>query len=132
MCIRDRGENFNVNNAAPDARSWEADWDHLWGFTYTSVLSDRASNVVRASRITEDLGTGQQAFFAEVKSCPSALGADCVKWVGFDGKDPFTIGQQNSHPSYLTGKGGSGLDSRILTLAIDDSFSYFVPNLLGG
>ncbi|MEI6668880.1 MAG: TonB-dependent receptor [Acidobacteriota bacterium] len=127
-----KGENFNVNTAAPDARSWESDWDHLWGLTFTSVLNDRASNVVRASRITEDLGTGQQAFFATQSKCPLTLFAECVSWVGFDGKDPFTMGQQNVHPSYLTGKGGSGLDSRILTLAVDDSFSYFVPKLFGG
>jgi hypothetical protein len=128
-----RGENFNTNNAAPDARSWESDWDHLHGLTYTAVLSDRASNVLRVERITEDLGTGFQAFFKEKSSCPLVLGASCVEWVGFDGKDPFTMGQQNVHPSYITGKGGQGaLDTRITTWAVDDSFSYFVPNLFGG
>ena len=128
-----RGENFNINNAAPDARSWESDWDHLHGLTYTSVLSDRASNVLRVERITEDLGTGFQAFFEPVNSSIWTLGASSLKWVGFAGKDPFTMGQQNSHPSYLTGKGGQGaLDTRITTWSFDDSFSYFVPNLLGG
>ncbi len=122
-----KGENFNTNNAAPDARSWESDWDQLHGLTLTSVLNDRASNVVRFERITENLGTGQQAFFSELDGCPSVLFESCVKWTGFNGQDPFTMGQQNVHASYITGKGGSGLDSQILTLALDDSFSYFVP-----
>ena len=128
-----KGENFNTNNAAPDAQNWEADFDHLHGFTYTSVLSDRASNAARFSRITENLGTGPQAFFESVGTCLSALGSPCIKWVGLNGQDPFTLGQQNTHPSYVTGKGGnSALDTKILTISFDDSFSYFVPSLFGG
>ena len=53
------------------------------GGTYTSVWSSRVTNEVRVGRIGEELGTGAQAFFD----------AD-VKQVGFDGRDPFSIGQR--------------------------------------
>lgn len=116
-----RGEGFNTNTQTPDAQSWESDWDHLVSGTYTSVLTDRASNVIRVGRIGESLGTGAQAFFD-----------DDVKQIGFNGRDPFAIGQQNTHPSYITGRGGEGLNTRIRTYVFDEAFSYFVPSLLGG
>lgn len=116
-----RGEGFNTNNETIDAQGWESDWDHLISGTYTAVLSDRASNVLRVGRISEELGTGAQAFFD-----------DNVKQIGFAGRDPFSIGQRNEHPSYVTGKGGEGLNTVIRTYVIDESFSYFVPSLWGG
>jgi hypothetical protein len=115
-----KGEGFNTNTETIDAQSWESDWDQLFNVAFTSVLSDRASNVIRVGRIGEQLGTGQQAFFDED-----------VNQVGFDGRDPFSIGQRNDHPSYETGKGGTGVNTRIRTYTIDNSFSYFVPDLRG-
>jgi hypothetical protein len=115
-----KGEGFNTNSQTPDAQAWESDWDHLFNIAYTSVPSDRATNVLRVGRIGEQLGTGAQAFFDAG-----------VHQIGFDGRDPFAIGQQNTHPSYITGKGGTGANTRIRTYTIDDSFSYFVPKLFG-
>ena len=51
--------------------------------TYTAVLSDRASNVIRVGRIGEELATGAQTYFD-----------DDVNFIGFDGRDPFSIGQR--------------------------------------
>jgi hypothetical protein len=116
-----KGEGFNTNNQTIDAQAWESDWDHLFNATYTSVLSDRATNVLRVGRIGEQLGSGAQAFFD-----------DNVNQIGFDGRDPYSIGQQNTHPSYRTGKGGNGANTRIRTYTIDETFSYFVPSLWGG
>ncbi len=116
-----RGEEFNTNNQTIDAQTWEADWDHLVSGTYTSVLSDRASNVIRVGRIGEELATGAQAFFD-----------DNVTFIGFAGRDPFSIGQSNVHASYITGKGGSMVRTRIRTYVFDESLSYFLPSLLGG
>jgi hypothetical protein len=116
-----RGEGFNTNNETIDAQGWESDWDHLISGTYTSVLTDRASNVIRVGRIGEELGTGAQAFFD-----------NDVNQIGFAGRDPFSIGQRNVHPSYVTGKGGEGLNTVIRTYVLDEAFSYFVPNMLGG
>jgi hypothetical protein len=116
-----RGEGFNTNNETIDAQGWESDWDHMISGTYTSVLSDRASNVIRVGRIGEELGTGAQAFFD-----------DNVKQIGFAGRDPFSIGQRNVHPSYVTGKGGEGLNTVIRTYVFDEAFSYFMPDFLGG
>jgi hypothetical protein len=89
-----RGEGFNTNQETIDAQGWDSDWDHLIAGTYTTILSDRASNVIRVGRIGEELGTGAQAFFD-----------DDVNQIGFDGRDPFSIGQRNVHPPFITGKG---------------------------
>jgi outer membrane receptor protein involved in Fe transport len=116
-----RGEGFNTNNATIDAQTWESDWDHMISGTYTSVLNDRASNVMRFGRIGENLATGAQTYFDED-----------VNFIGFAGRDPLTIGQLNNHPSYLTGKGGSMVNTIIHTYVFDEAFSYFAPNLWGG
>jgi hypothetical protein len=116
-----RGEGFNTNNETIDAQGWESDWDHLISGTYTSVLSDRASNVIRVGRIGEQLGTGAQTFFD-----------DDVKQIGFAGRDPFSVGQRNVHPSYITGRGGEGTNTVIRTYVFDESLSYYVPSLWGG
>ena len=115
-----RGEGFNTNTETIDAQGWESDWDHLVSGSYTAILSDRMSNVLRLGRIGEELGTGAQAFFD-----------DNVKQVGFAGRDPFSIGQRNVHPSYITGRGGEGLNTRIRTYVLDEALSYFAPRLWG-
>jgi hypothetical protein len=115
-----RGEGFNTNTQTIDSQTWESDWDHFMGGTYTSVWSSRATNELRVGRISEELGTGAQAFFD-----------DDVKQIGFAGRDPFSVGQQNTHPSYITGRGGEGLNTQIRTYTVDETFSYFAPSLWG-
>ena len=117
-----RGEGFNTNSETIDAQAWEGDLDELASLSFTSTISDRASNVLRAGTIHEQLNSGQQAYFAE----------DEVRAIGFNGRDPFSIGQRNVHPSYITGKGGNGSQTTIHTYTLDDAFSYFVPSLFGG
>src|SRR5688572_8164595 len=90
-----KGEGFNTNNETRDAQGWESDRDHFMGGSYTSVWSSRMTNEVRVGWIGEELGTGAQALFTED-----------VEQVGFDGRVPFSIGQRNVHPSYVTGRGG--------------------------
>jgi hypothetical protein len=116
-----KGEGFNTNTETLDAQTWESDWDHLIAGTYTAILSDRASNVIRVGRIGEELATGAQAYFDED-----------VNFIGFAGRDPLTIGQRNEHPSYFTGKGGEMVRTVIRTYVFDESFSYFVPQMWGG
>ncbi len=116
-----RGEGFNTNNQTIDAQTWESDWDHMISGTYTAVLSDRASNVIRLGRIGENLATGAQTYFDEN-----------VNFIGFAGRDPFTIGQSNVHPSFVTGKGGSMVQTIIRSYIFDESFSYFLPRFMGG
>jgi hypothetical protein len=116
-----KGEGFNTNNQTLDAQTWEGDWDHMLSGTYTAVLTDRASNVIRLGVISEDLATGQQTYFDED-----------VSFIGFAGRDPLSIPQSNVHPSYVAGEGGSMVNTIIHTYVFDESFSYFVPELWGG
>ena len=117
-----KGEGFNTNEETIDAQGWEGDMDQLASLSWTSTLSDRASNVLRVGAINEQLDTGAQTYFEE----------DAVRTIGFAGRDPFTIGQRNEHPSYSTGKGGTGGQTTIHTFTLSDTFSYFVPDLFGG
>ena len=116
-----RGEGFNTNNETPDAKVWESDWDQMAAGTYTSVLTDRLTSVTRMGRIGEELTTAPEGFFDSDG-----------KPIGFGGRDPFSIGQRNVHPSYITGTGGSGPTTVIRTWLFDQSFNYFVPSLFGG
>jgi outer membrane receptor protein involved in Fe transport len=116
-----RGEGFNTNNETIDAQNWESDLDELLALSLTSTISDRASNVFRAGLIHEQLDTGEQTYFN-----------DDVTARGFDGRDPFAIGQENIHPGYVTGIGGNGAQTTIQTFTFDNAFSYFVPSLWGG
>jgi hypothetical protein len=122
-----KGEGFNTNTQTPDARAYEADWDHLEGLSLTSIFGNRATNVLRLGYVAEDLRTGAQAFFEDT----SGLWGYGVKAVGFNGKDPFAVGQLNTHPSYSKGKGGAGAWNRIRTYTFDDSFSYYIPGWHG-
>jgi hypothetical protein len=116
-----RGEGFNTNTQTPDARDWESDYDTMLSGTYTSVITDRLSSVTRLGRIGEELTTAPQAFFN-----------DDGEAIGFDGRDPFSLGQRNQHASYTTGTGGTGPTTIIRTYVLDQAFSYFVPSLAGG
>ncbi|MBI3264481.1 MAG: TonB-dependent receptor [Acidobacteria bacterium] len=118
-----KGEGFNTNTQTPDARAYEADWDHLEGLSLTSILSDRGSNVLRLGYVAEDLRSGSQSFFEDT----SNVFGYGIKAVGFNGRDPFAVGQLNVHPSYATGKGGAGAWNRIRTYTFDDAISYFIP-----
>jgi outer membrane receptor protein involved in Fe transport len=116
-----KGEGFNTNNQTPDAQTWESDWDHMIMGTHNWVVSNRATNTIRAGRIGEELATGAQTYFDED-----------VNFIGFAGRDPLAIGQSNVHASYVTGKGGSMVRTIIRTYVLDDAFTYFVPQLWGG
>ncbi len=117
------GEGFNTNDQTPDAKAYEADWDHLESGSLTSIIGDRGSNVLRVGRIAEDLRSGAQTFFNDTSS---VLGYG-IEFVGFNGRDPLTLGQSNAHPSYTAGKGGGGGWNSIRTYTFDDAYSYFVP-----
>ncbi len=84
-------------------------------------MTDRLSSVTRFGRIGEELTTAPQGFFN-----------DSGKAIGFDGRDPFSIGQRNQHASYITGTGGTGPTTVIRTYVVDQAFSYFIPSLFGG
>jgi outer membrane receptor protein involved in Fe transport len=115
-----KGEGFNTNTETTDAQGWESDHDQLFSGSFTSVFTDRLSNVVRGGRIDEELGTGAQAFFD-----------DDITQIGFAGRDPFSIGQRNEHASYITGRGGEGTNTRIRTYVFDEALTYFAPSLWG-
>ena len=125
-----KGENFNTGTQTIDQQQWESDLDEVGGLSYTRIINDRASNVLRMGMIREQLDTGRQAYFEESSSF--LIGNQSMRALGFGGRDPFSIGQQNTHPGWTTGKGGPGAQTSIHSYTIDNSFTYFVPSLAGG
>ncbi len=124
-----KGENFNSGTQTIDQQQYESDLDEVGGLSYTRTINDRASNVLRIGMIREQLDTGRQTYFEESSSF--LIGSFGIKAIGFGGRDPFSIGQQNTHPGWTTGIGGPGAQTSIHSYTIDDAVSYFVPSLLG-
>jgi hypothetical protein len=75
---------------------------------------------LRFTRIYESLGTGSQDFFT----------AD-VDFVGYPNNDQLGLGQSNEHPGYIAGPGGTGALTIVRTYTLDDTFSYYIPDLKG-
>jgi len=110
------GEDFNENEAVGDAYESEIDQDFRVNVSLTSILGDRASNTFRIASVKEDRATGNQTFFLEA-----------TEFLGMQG-DQFALGQENEHPGYLAGPGGSAGYNVVKTLDFSDTFSYFVPD----
>ena len=110
------GEGFNTSNQVEDAKEFESDYDQSVSFSWTSVMGNRATNVLRFTRISEQLGTGSKSFFD-----------DDVNFLGLQG-DQFAIGSANIHPSYDAGPGGTGGDTTVRTYDFANTFSYFLPH----
>ncbi len=124
-----KGEGIIANNQTNDAKAWEGDLDELLGFSWTHTINDRASNVFRFGWIHEQLDSGAETYFEE---STSFLIGDSVQGVGLNGRDPFSVGQSNTHPGWVGGTGGNGTQTTIHTYAFDDAASWFVPDLWGG
>jgi hypothetical protein len=111
------GEDFNQSTQTIDQRANESDFDEIFNFSWTSIVGDYGSNVVRVGIIREELGTGNDTFFG-----------DNSQYIGLDGRNQFGIGSANEHPSYSTGIGGNGGgNTSVRSYSIDDTYSYFKP-----
>jgi hypothetical protein len=120
------GEQHHEDPSLPDSKRLEGDYDDVLNVSITNVLGDRASNVLRIGRITENLaGSGSRADYYKEKVTQR-------NWFrGFDGRDQFDIGQLNTHPAYWAGRGGAGAYTEIYTHTFDNTFSYFKPTKMG-
>jgi hypothetical protein len=113
------GEDFNEDEASIDAFTSEIDKDFRIGFSLTSIMGDRASNSFRFTSVKEDRYTGNQTFFEGSTS-----------FLGMQGNQ-FALGQENEHPGYVAGAGGTAGYNLVKTLDFSDSFSYFLPGKMG-
>ncbi len=110
------GEGFNTSNQVEDAKAFESDYDQSVSFSWTGVMGNRATNVLRFTRISEQLGSGSRSFFD-----------DDVNFIGLQG-DQFAIGSANIHPGYRAGPGGTGTNTTIRTYDFANTVSYFLPH----
>jgi hypothetical protein len=113
------GEGFNEGTEVGDAFSSEVDKDFRVGATLTTILGDRASNSFRFTSVNEDRSTGNQAFFE-----------GSTAFLGMQGNQ-FALGQENAHPGYTAGPGGSAGYNVVHTLDFSDAISYFLPDKKG-
>jgi len=110
------GEDFNEDEAVGDAYESEIDKDFRVNVSLTSILGDRASNSFRFTSVKEDRATGNQTFFE-----------GSTQFLGMQGNQ-FALGQENEHPGYIAGPGGTAGYNVVKTLDFADTFSYFVPD----
>ncbi|MBI2189749.1 MAG: TonB-dependent receptor [Acidobacteria bacterium] len=94
--------------------------DIVYNFSWTSVLSNRATNEVRVGRVQESLRQGPRVVFD-----------DNWKFIGFAQLDPLTLGPQNSHPDYLAGNRNTYGQNEVRDFTIDDSLT-FIKSGWGG
>lgn len=112
-----QGEGFNANTQTTDAQQWENDWDQLFSATYTAVLSDRASNVIRVGphrRGTRHRRAGVLRRRHQVHRVRRPR--------------PVLDRPVNVHPSYTTGTGGLMVRTRIRTYALTTRSAIFLPS----
>jgi opacity protein-like surface antigen len=106
-------DSIEDDKAIPDAARHENDaGDHVYSLSWTSILSDRATNELRFGHVRESLLQG-----------PSNLFDADWNFIGFAGVDPFDVGSQNTHPDYIAGPRNTYTQDLIRDVNLDDSFT---------
>jgi hypothetical protein len=106
-------DSIEDDNAILDAARHENDaGDIVYSASWTSILSNRATNELRFGHVRESLLQG-----------PSNLFDDDWNFIGFAGIDPFDVGSQNTHPDYIAGPRNTYAQDLIRDYNIDDSFT---------
>jgi carboxypeptidase family protein len=94
--------------------------DHVYSFSWSSVLNNRMTNEVKFGHVRESLLQG-----------PSQLFDADWKFIGFAGVDPFTVGSQNSHPDYIAGSRTTYTQDLIRDITADDTFNWIKSGWAG-
>jgi hypothetical protein len=87
--------------------------DHVYSFSWASVLNNRTTNEFKVGHVRESLLQG-----------PSQLFDANWKFIGFAGVDPFSVGSQNSHPDYIAGSRTTYTQDLIRDFTLDDTLNW--------
>jgi Carboxypeptidase regulatory-like domain/TonB dependent receptor/TonB-dependent Receptor Plug Domain len=103
------------NASTPSNATYENDaGDHVYSFSWTSVLGSNVTNEIKVGHVRESLLQGPRVFFD-----------DDWNFIGLGNREQFDIGSMNSHPDYNTGNRNNYNSDLIRSLTIDDAFTYF-------
>src|SRR6476659_1725745 len=94
--------------------------DHVFSFSWASVLNNRATNEFKVGHVRESLLQG-----------PSNLFDADWKFIGFAGVDPFDVGSQNSHTDYIAGPRATYAQDLIRDINVDDSLNWIKSGWAG-
>jgi hypothetical protein len=94
--------------------------DHVFSFSFSSVLNNRTTNEFKLGHVRESLLQG-----------PSNLFDSNWKFIGFAGVDPFDVGSQNSHPDYIAGPRATYAQDLIRDFTVDDSLNWIKSGWAG-
>src|SRR5262245_62157137 len=94
--------------------------DHVYSFSWTSVLNNRTTNEFKVGHVRESLLQG-----------PSQLFDADWKFIGFAGVDPFSVGSQNSHPDYIAGSRTTYTQDLIRDITVDDQLNWIKSGWAG-
>jgi carboxypeptidase family protein/TonB-dependent receptor-like protein len=94
--------------------------DHVYSFSWASVLNNRTTNEFKIGHVRESLLQG-----------PSQLFDSNWKFIGFAGVDPFTVGSQNSHPDYIAGSRTTYTQDLIRDITVDDTLNWIKSGWAG-
>jgi hypothetical protein len=112
--ILTKNDSIEDDRAIPDAARFENDaGDHVFSFSWTSVLNNRTTNELKFGHVRESLLQGPRAVFD-----------DSWNFIGFRSLEPFDIGSANTHPDYLAGPRNTYAQDLIRDFTFDDTLTW--------
>jgi outer membrane receptor protein involved in Fe transport len=113
------GEDFECCQTL-DNRQIELDSnDRMFNISWTTLLSNRATNELKFSHVGEDRVDGNLAYMSvDPANFKTSGWINDLEYVGLNGRDQFDIGSLNTHADFDTGLAAAhgGADSRNYTL----------------
>src|SRR5262245_15355569 len=94
--------------------------DHVYSFSWASVLNNRTTNEFKVGHVRESLLQG-----------PSPLFDADWKFLGYGSVDPFSVGSQNNHPEYIAGPRTTYAQDLIRDITVDDSLNWIKSGWMG-
>jgi hypothetical protein len=102
------------DKAILDAARYENDaGDQVFSGSLASVITNSMTNEVKVGHVRESLLQG-----------PRQLFDSNWKFIGFEGRDPFDVGSQNSHPDYLAAARNNYAQDLIRDITFDDTVTW--------
>jgi hypothetical protein len=87
--------------------------DHVFSFSWTSVLNNRTTNELKFGHVRESLLQGSRLLFN-----------DNWKFIGYHGLEPFDVGSMNTHPDYVAGPRNNYTQDLIRDFTFDDTLTW--------
>ena len=121
LTVRDSIENnlSTLDNATNENDSG----DQVISFNWTSVLNNRTTNEFKVGHVRENLLQGPAALFSKTDKTGAFFDGGW-HFVGFEDRDAFDVGSQNSHPDYNASNRNNYSQNQVRDLTVDDTMTW--------